>query len=107
MGWKNFFTLAACRLEDFFWLRKVSPAHAPLARILSVKHKKIGNFLRVFLMNPNFLLAHRNRYFERMDDGKITPCGYPTFNSYIKNLRFSILGRDRRRDGDINPGGVG
>jgi hypothetical protein len=56
-----------------------------------------------FLLNPNFLLAHRNRYSEGMDDGQTTPRGHPNFNSYVKNLRvlvFQIDGlTDRQTDG--------
>jgi hypothetical protein len=65
-------------------------------------------FLRIFLLNPNFLLAHRNRYLEGMDDGQKTTRGHPNFNSYVKNLRFWYSGRmdglmDGCTDGDINP----
>ncbi len=35
-------------------------------------------------MNPKFLLVHRNRYLEGMDDGQKTPRGHPDFNSYVK-----------------------
>jgi hypothetical protein len=36
----------------------------------------------------NFLLAHRNRFLEGMDDGQKTPRGHPDFNSYVKILCF-------------------
>ena len=42
-------------------------------------------------MNPNFLLAHRNRYLEGIDDEQMPPRGFPTFNSYIKNLHFFLF----------------
>ncbi len=60
----------------------------------------ISKFLRIFLLNPNFLLVHRNRYSEGMDDGQKTPRGHPDFNSYIKILRVFINNRwtDRRTD---------
>jgi hypothetical protein len=38
--------------------------------------------VRLFLLNPNFLLARSNRHSKGMDDGQITPRGYPNFNSY-------------------------
>ncbi len=43
------------------------------------------------MLNPNFLLTHRNRYSEVTDDGQITPRGYPNFNSYIKNLQVLVF----------------
>jgi hypothetical protein len=46
----------------------------------------ISNFVQIFLLNPIFLLAHRNRYSEGMDDGQKTPRGHPDFNSYMKIL---------------------
>ncbi len=36
------------------------------------------------MLNPNFLLVHRNRYSEGMDDGQKTPRGHPDFHSYMK-----------------------
>ena len=48
------------------------------------------NVVRIFLLNPNFLLVHRNRYLEVMDDGQKTPRGHPDFNSYVKILRVFI-----------------
>jgi hypothetical protein len=41
-------------------------------------------------MNLNFLLTHRNRYLEGMDDRQKTPRGHPHFNSYIKSMCFGI-----------------
>jgi hypothetical protein len=63
-------------------------------------------------MNPNFLLIHRNRYLEGMDDGQKTPRGHPEFNSYVKILRVLVFitdGRtdgwtDRKTDRDVNRG---
>ncbi len=67
----------------------------------------ISKFLRIFLLNPNFLLAHRNRYSEGTDDAQKTPRGHPDFNSYIQNLRVFIFQTDRQMDGqtdgEINP----
>jgi hypothetical protein len=59
----------------------------------------MSKFLRIFSLNPNFLLAHRNRYPEGTDDGQKTPRGHPNSNSYMKNLRVLVF----RTDGDINP----
>ncbi len=50
------------------------------------------------MLNPNFLLAHRNRYSEGMDDGQKPPRGYPNFNSYVKNLRDLVFWTDRQTD---------
>ncbi len=33
-------------------------------------------FLQILLLNPNFLLAHRNRYLEGLDDGQKTTRGH-------------------------------
>ena len=52
--------------------------------------KTISNFLHLFLLYGNFLLAHRNRYLEGIEDGQMTSRGHPTFNSYVKNLHVSI-----------------
>jgi hypothetical protein len=54
------------------------------------------------LLNPNFLLVHRNRYSEGMDDGQKTPCRHPDFNSYVKILRVFIFQTDRQTDRKIN-----
>ncbi len=50
-------------------------------------------------LNLNFLLAHRNRYSEGMDDGQKTPRGYPDINSYLKILCVFIFQTDGRTDG--------
>jgi hypothetical protein len=69
----------------------------------------ISKFLRIFLLNPNFLLVHRNRYSEGMDDGRKTPRGHPDFNSYVKIQRAFIDNvqtkrrTDEQTDGEINP----
>jgi hypothetical protein len=60
----------------------------------------MSDFLRIFLLNPNFLLVHRNRYSERMDDGQKTPCGHPDFKSYVKILRVFIDNRQTNRQRD-------
>jgi hypothetical protein len=45
-----------------------------------------------------------------MDDRQITPCGYPNFNSYLKNLFVLVFWMDGETDGqmegDIDPGGL-
>jgi hypothetical protein len=51
------------------------------------------------LLNSIFLLAHRNRYSEGMDDGQKTPRGYPNFNSYFKNLHVLVFQMDVWTDG--------
>ncbi len=33
----------------------------------------MSNFVQIFLLNPNFLLVHRSRCLEEMDDGQKTP----------------------------------
>ncbi len=50
-----------------------------------------------FLVEPEFLLAHRNRYWEGMDDAQKTPRGHPDFNSYVQNLHVFIFQTDRQR----------
>jgi hypothetical protein len=66
------------------------------------------HFLQIFLLNPNFLLAHGNRYLEGMDNGQKNPTDtlilIPTFKIYV----FSYSRRtDRQTDGwidrEINP----
>ncbi len=77
----------------------------------------MSNFVQIFLLNPNFLLVHRNRYSEGMDNGQKTPRGHPDVNSYEKILRVFIDNRrtnrqtdrqtdrqkDGQTDGEINP----
>ncbi len=88
-------------------LRKVPQAHshsACLLQELGWKHKQtISNFVQVFWLNPNLLLAHRNRYSEGMDDGQKTPHGHPDFNSYVKNLCVLVFITDGWTDRDIHP----
>jgi hypothetical protein len=50
------------------------------------------------LLNPKFLLAHRNKYLEGMDDGQKTPRGHPDFNSYMKILLVLVFITDRQTD---------
>jgi hypothetical protein len=45
------------------------------------------NLVRIFLLKWNFLLVHRNRYSEGMDDGQKTPRGHPDFHSYLNIQR--------------------
>ncbi len=67
----------------------------------------MSKFLQIFLLNPNFLLAHMNRYSEETDNGQITPRKHPNFNSYAKNLRVFVFitdgWTDRQTDREINP----
>jgi hypothetical protein len=54
------------------------------------------------LLNPNFLLAHRNRYLEGTDDGQKTPRGHPNLNSYVQNLPVFVFQTDRQTDGQTD-----
>jgi hypothetical protein len=60
------------------------------------------NHLRFFLLNLNFLLAHRNRYSEGTDDAQKTPRRHPDFNSYIQNLCVFIFQTARWLDGQTD-----
>ncbi len=78
------------------------------ARIWLVIHINNKWWSTNFLLNPNFLLIHRNRYSEEMDNGQKTPRRHPDFNSYVKILCVFIENgqtnrqTDSRMDGDIN-----
>ncbi len=48
------------------------------------------------MLNPIFLLVHRNRYLEVMDDGQKTPRGHPDFNS-VKILRVFTMNKQTDR----------
>ncbi len=43
------------------------------------------------MLNLNFLLVHRNRYSEGMDNGKKTPRGHPDFHICVKIQRVFIF----------------
>jgi hypothetical protein len=49
-----------------------------------------ANLVQIFLLNPKFLLIHRNTYSEGLDDGQKTPRGHPDFHSYVKINVFHI-----------------
>jgi hypothetical protein len=49
-----------------------------------------ANLVRIFLLNPNFLIVHRNKYLEGFDNGQKTPRGHPDFHSYVKFNVFHI-----------------
>ena len=49
-----------------------------------------ANLVWIFLLNPNFLFQHRNRYLEGMDDGQNIPHGHPDFHFYVKLNVFHI-----------------
>jgi hypothetical protein len=51
-----------------------------------------------YVLRVQCKMAYRNRYLEGTDNGQMTQCGYPTFNSYIKNLCFSLGQTDRWTD---------
>ncbi len=85
---------AASKTTLFLWTLSRS---ACVLQELGWKYTQtISNFVRIFLLNPNFLLAHRSRYSEVMDDGQMTPRGYPNFNSYLKNLGVLVFWTDKR-----------
>jgi hypothetical protein len=68
----------------------------------------MSNFVRIFLLNPIFFLAHRNRYPEGMDDGQKTPCGHPDLKFLRKNSTcFHNSQTDGQTDREINPVWVG
>jgi hypothetical protein len=69
-----------------------------------VLQELVGNtrkFCTNFLVEPEFLLLHRNRYLEGKD-GQKTPHGHPAFNSYMKILRVLLSITDGRTDGRTN-----
>jgi hypothetical protein len=104
-------TPAAHGLEELFsvvlerFLVPIHALHVYCKNLVGNTHKQIGNFVRIFLLNPNFLLAHRNKYSEGIDDGQKTPRRHPDFNSYVKILRVFIWNRqtNRQTDGEIDP----
>ncbi len=49
-----------------------------------------------------YMMAHRNRYSEETEDGQMTPHGYPSFNSYIKNQRVLVFRMDGWTDGRMD-----
>jgi hypothetical protein len=60
----------------------------------------VTNFLEsefssfTFLLNPNFLLVHRNKYLEEKEDGQKTQRGHPDFQSYVKIQQVFIFQTD-------------
>ncbi len=58
------------------------------------------------LLRVQYMMARRNKYFEWMEDGQMTPRGNPNFNSYDKNLPILVFQSDGWMDGDNNPGRV-
>ncbi len=82
--------------------KKVPRAHSRSACVLQELGWKytytISNFVQIFLLRPNFLLVHRNRYSEGMVDGQKTPRGHPDFNSYVKNLCDLVFWMDAQTE---------
>jgi hypothetical protein len=39
-----------------------------------------------YVFRAQYKMARSNRYLGGTDDGQMTPCGYPNFNFYVKNL---------------------
>ncbi len=50
-----------------------------------------------------YKMGRRNRYLDWRDDGQMSPHGYTSFNSYVKNLRLFIFITDRQTDREISP----
>jgi hypothetical protein len=48
------------------------------------------------------MMGRRNRYFEGTEYGQMPPPGYPTFNSYVKNLRVLVFQTNGRSDGQMD-----
>jgi hypothetical protein len=44
------------------------------------------------------MMGCRNRYFEGMEDGQMTPPRYPNFDSYLKNLCVLVFQTDGQTD---------
>ncbi len=51
-----------------------------------------------YLEHNRYMMGCRNRYFKGTEDGQMTPCGYPNFNSYIKNLCVLVFQTDGQTD---------
>jgi hypothetical protein len=83
----------------FRCLRKVPPAH--LQRVC-IPWIGISKFQQIFLLNPNLLLAYRNRYLEGTDNAQKTSRGHPDFNSYVQNLCVFIFQTDGQMDERMN-----
>ncbi len=49
-----------------------------------------ANLVQFFLLNLYFLIVHRNKYSEGLDDGQKIPRGHPDFHSYMKFNVFHI-----------------
>jgi hypothetical protein len=79
VGWRNFFPLSEKFLQPIHALRVYGMVHGARIWLVIQVSITISDFLRIFLLNPNFLLAHRNRYLEVTNDGQITPHGYVKF----------------------------
>ncbi len=100
-------TPAARGLEELFsvvlerFLVPIHPLHVYCKNEVGNTRKQIGNFVQIFLLNPNFLLVNRNRYSEGMDNGQKTPHGHPGFNSYVKILGVFIWNRQMDGQTDI------
>ncbi len=63
---------------------------------IHINNKK--NCTSFLVESENFLLVHRNRYSEVMDNGQKTPLGHLDINSYVKNLRVLVFITDKQRD---------
>jgi hypothetical protein len=78
-----------------------------IARIRLVIHVNNKENSTDFLVEPDFLLAHRNRYLEGMDSGQKNPPEHPNWYSHVKNLHVLVFRTDGQTDGqtdrDINP----
>jgi hypothetical protein len=79
VGWRTFILLS---LKGSF-----SPCSARVVHKFVGNTQKNSNFLQIFLLDPNFLHAHRNRYLEGTDDRQMTtPHGYSNLIPSLKGL---------------------
>jgi hypothetical protein len=63
----------------------------------------MSKFLLIFLLNLNFLPAHKNRYLDGMDDRQETRHGHPSFNSYINLEELIRLPSPHRINFSVRP----
>ncbi len=55
----------------------------------------LGNFVQIFLLNPNFLFQHRNRYSEGMVTDRKLPVDTLIFTPTQKTTCFHIPDRSK------------
>jgi hypothetical protein len=79
MGWRNFLQVV------------------PFCQIFGCGRKWFLVLL-LYLEYNGYMMGRRNRYFKGTEDGQMTPPGYPSFNSYVKNLRVLVFQTDGQTD---------